>query len=56
VKGADVIRITTAEGRLHYLALSYDPRPDASHKVRADGRDFAWRGYYGLFDGNGVKR
>ncbi len=56
VEGADIIRITTTAGGQHYLALSYEPKADVSHKVSADGRDFAWRGYYGLFDENGVKR
>lgn len=56
VKGADIIRITTTEGGRHYLALSYDPKPDVSHKVSADGRKFTWRGYYGVFDQNGAKR
>ncbi len=56
VEGADVIRITTSQGGGHYLALSYDPNTDASYKVSADGHNFAWRGYYGLFDRNGVKQ
>ncbi len=53
---ADVIRITTTDGSRHYLALSYDTRTDAIHKVAADGRDFEWRGYYGVFDQNGARR
>ncbi len=56
VDGADIIRITTTKSGRHYLTLSYDPKTDVSHKVSADGRDFAWRGYYGLFDQNGVKQ
>ena len=55
-EGADIIRITTTGGARHYLALSYDPRADVTHKAAADGRDFEWRGYYAVFDRSGDKR
>ena len=51
--GADIIRISTQDGS-HYLGLSYTPQADAAHSVKADGLTFAWRGYYGLFDAQGV--
>lgn len=48
--GADLIRVTTQAGDEHFLGLSYDPRPNESHKVTVGDRTFAWQGYYGLFD------
>jgi hypothetical protein len=54
--GADVIRITTDSGAEHFLALSYDPRADESHKVTVGDRTFVWQGYYGLFDEQGERK
>jgi hypothetical protein len=54
--GADIIRITADSGDEHYLALSYDPRADETHKVNVDGRLFEWQGYYGLFDEHGERK
>jgi len=53
--GADLIRITTQAGDEHFLGLSYDPRPNESHKVTVGDRRFAWQGYYGQFNEHGER-
>ncbi|MGI9249668.1 MAG: chondroitinase-B domain-containing protein [Pseudohongiellaceae bacterium] len=54
--GSDIIRIGTKSGNELLIGLSYDPRPDESHSVTVDGRDFEWQGYYKLFDTTGVPK
>ncbi len=52
----DVIRLATRQGDERYLALSYNRDDSMEHAVRIDGRAFAWKGYYGLFDESGPIR
>ncbi len=49
----DVIRFVTRQGRERFLALSHDPDAGREHAVDIGGREFAWNGYFGLFDENG---
>lgn len=49
----DVVRFAARQGGEFFLALSYNPDAGTRHAARIGGRSFEWRGYFGLFDGNG---
>lgn len=49
----DVIRIVNRQRDERFLALSYNPDAGLAHSVRVAGREFAWNGYFGVFDENG---
>ncbi|MBC6983423.1 heparinase II/III family protein [Caulobacter sp. 17J80-11] len=47
---ADVIVITTREGRRLALGVAQDAAPNARHTVKAGERSYSWTGFYGRFD------
>ena len=49
----ELVKIVNRQRGERYLALSYDPDKDLEHAIRVAGREFAWSGFYGLFDQNG---
>jgi len=50
----DVIRLVNRQREERFLALSYNPDGNLEHSVRIAGREFVWKGYFGLFDENGL--
>ena len=54
--GADVVRIASRQDEERFLALSYNAAEELEHVAHAAGREFAWSGYFGLFDESGPVR
>ena len=48
-----LVRIGSRQRGERYLALSGVPGDDREHSMRVGGREFAWNGFFGLFDPNG---
>ena len=51
-----LVRIVNRQLGERFLALSYNPNARIAHAMRFAGREFAWNGYFGLFDENGPVR
>ena len=49
----DVVRLAARQGGEYFLTLSYNPDAGVRHSAEIGGRTFEWKGYFGLFDGNG---
>ena len=52
-RGGELVKIVNRQRGAHYLALSGNANDNLDHSVSADGREFVWSGFYGLFDRNG---
>ena len=53
--GRTLVRIVSRQRGERYLALSDRPGDDREHSMLVGGREFAWNGFFGLFDPNGPK-
>ena len=52
----DVVKIVGNRVGERFLGLSYNSADSLEHAVRIAGREFRWRGYFGLFDESGPIR